>query len=208
MANPTVLPGDLIVKGDLRVTGAMPKTARSGLTQDTEQLYPIPWQAWRVWNAYGTALPATSAADDLGLYPGTWATNSISIQTFDIKTLSTSLFARCVQPLPPEYDDGATVKVRFHAGAKTTVSDTSLDLDLVTYKSDLEEGIGSDICDTAAIDINSLVLASRDFTITPTTLVKGDYLDMRVEIACVDSATATALIGLIGASYLVLDIKG
>ena len=47
MANPTTLPGDLIVAGDLRVNGAVnPKIAKSNLILLAElQAFPIPLTA-------------------------------------------------------------------------------------------------------------------------------------------------------------------
>jgi hypothetical protein len=56
--------------------------------------------------------------------------------------------------------------------------------------------------------INSLVLAAKSFTITPSGLVAGDTLDVRIAIACTDAATGTAVTPTIAAIDLLCDIRG
>ena len=181
----------------------------AALRQQTFQRIHIPFTSWRVWNAMETNLPGTSAADDLGLYGGTFGTASPTLQTYDVKTVgATNLYARAAIALPHNYDDGETVQLRFHAGMKTTVADTSCTLDVECYESDLEEGIGSDLCSTAATTINSLTLADIDFTITATALVAGDVLDVRINAAPNDGAGGTAVIGMIGNAELLCDTRG
>lgn len=186
----------------------LPTINRAYMTQDALAAYPISPLAWRVHDAPQTNLPGTSSSDDLGVYGATFATNSLYIATYDVKTLTTTLYARTFLYLPAEYDPGETVTVRLYAGMKTTVASTSATVDVQCYESDGFGGIGSDLCTTSATSINSLTAANKDFTITPTTLAAGDLLDIRVAIAVTDAATGTAVIGAIGAAYLLLDIKG
>jgi hypothetical protein len=201
--------GDLLVPGTLTCGDLAPKLLRSQLAQEALAEYPIPWTWWRVWDALGTNLPGTSAADDLGLYGGTWATHSPAIKTYDVKAAgAVALYARAQLILPPEYEAAETVVIRLHAGMQTTVASVSATADLVAYKSDDEAGIGSDLCATAAQSINSLVLADKDFTITATTLAPGDVLDVRLHLAINDAATATAVIGIVGKAALLCDIRG
>lgn len=212
MANPAKFPGDINVPGTIYARGSppiSPPLARTYLEQDNNQVYPIPWTWWRVWNAFHTNLPGTSAADDLGLYGGTFGTDSPSIRTYDLKAAgATNLYARASIPLPMEYVAGETLVLRFHAGMLTTVADATATLDVVAYKSDREAGIGADLCATGAQSINNLTLADKDFTITPTTLEPGDLLDVRMHLAINDAATGTAVIGIVGAIERVCDIKG
>lgn len=205
----TVFDNDVRIIGSLSVTEAIPEVGRSDLTQESLAKYAIPWTAWRIWDNYFTNLPGTPAVDDLGLVGGTWATNPPSIQTADLKTAGpTNSFARCMVALPPEYVAGQTVVLRFHAGMKTTVADQSSTLDCVAFESDLEDGISSDLVTTAVTSINSLTDADVDFSLTSTALVPGDILDIRIQLAVDDTATGTAVIGIIGAAYLLCDIKG
>jgi hypothetical protein len=200
--------GDLRIAGDLTVDGAMPTISRTSLVQDPNIAFAVPMTSLRVWDAIATNLPGAAANDDLGLDGGTWATNSPCITTGDVKAASSTRYARFQVALPAEYDAGQTVTLRFHAGMKTTVADTSCTLDLVAYKSDQEAGIGADLCATAAQSINSLTDADYDFVITPTGLTAGDVLDCRIAVAYVDAATGTAVIAQIGAIELLCDIKG
>lgn len=210
MSTPLRIPHGAIVEGDLRYTGSLlPALPRASLEQDNLAEYPIPWTAWRVWDALATNLPGTSATDDLGLIGGTFATASPSIQTSDLKAAgATTRYARCQVALPPEYVAGQTVTIRFHAGMVTTIADNSATIDLQAYKSDDEAGISSDLVTTSATTINNLTLADKDFAITATSLAPGDVLDLRVAVAVNDASTVTAVIAIIGAASLLCDIKG
>ncbi len=214
--------GDLKVSGTLTanqvvstqasITNAMLSAnaaiARSKLAQDALAKYLIPYTAFRVWDAMQTNLPGTPAADDLALDGDTFGTGSPHLTAGDLGSAgATTRYARCQLWLPPEYDDGQTISLRLHAGMQTAIADNSCTADIECYKSDAEVGIGSDLCTTAATSINSLTFADYDFTITPTGLVSGDILDVRLTIACNDAATGTVE-PTIGAAYLLLDIKG
>lgn len=202
--------GDVRITGNLQVDGSLPDYARSNLTQDPNAVYAVPWSAFRVWDALGTNLPGAAANDDLVLDGGTWASNSPCLTAGDVKAVSTlaNRYARFQFELPVEYDAGASITLRLHAGMKTTVADQSCTLDAVVYKSDREAGIGADLCATAAASINSLTDADKDFVITPTGLTAGDVLDIRLDVAYHDDATGTAVIPQIGAVEFLIDIKG
>ena len=217
------------IEGDLQVTGHLSAAtqtipassvtnasvaadaaiARSKLAQTVLASYLVPWTAFRVWDAYHTVLPGTSATDDLALIGGTFATGSPSIQTSDLKGLGAiTRYARFSIQLPPEYEDGETVVIRAHAGMLTTVADTSATIDFEVYESNSEAGISADLCATAATTINSLTLADKDFTITASGLSAGDWLDVRMTLVVNDGATGTVVQGIVGAVELLCDIKG
>lgn len=209
MPTPAILPG-AVVQGDLTVTGSiLPAIARTKLTIDSETCFLIPWEAWRVWDAFATNLPGTAASDDLALVGGTFGTNAPSIQAGDLKAAgATTRYARCVVQIPPEFVTSGTIKIRAHAGMKTTVADNSCTIDFQAYRSDLEDGVGSDLVGTSATTINSTTEADKDFTVDSTTLLPGDYLDIRMVIACNDAATVTAVIPFVGSIELLIDIRG
>lgn len=207
-----MLPGDLIVAGDLRVNGAVnPKIAKGNLILLAElQAFPIPLTDFRVWDAMQTLLPGTPSADDLGLVGGTFGTATPSIRTEDLKALgATNKRARFLVQLPWEYVAGETVTLRFQAGMITTVAGTSATLDCEAYKlqDDPDDAIGSDLVTTSATSINSLTFASTDFVITPTSLSPGDILDVRVTIAVNDGASGTAVIAAITSAKLLADVR-
>lgn len=224
MAVAQIIKGDLKVEGSISVTGNnVPSTGtisnthiastaaieRSKLEQTTNAVYNVNLTDLRNWNAYATVLGATPAtADDLSLVDGTFATGSPLVQTGDVKATSSTQYARFPVNLPAEYDDGETVTLRIRAGAETTVADGSMTLDVEAYEIDGSGGIGSDICATDAQSINSLTYGDKDFTITPSGLVAGDVLDVRIAIAYVDTATATAVIGSISKIQLLCDVRG
>ena len=208
------LSADSMTLANGTVTNAMVHAAaaidRSKLAQDDLTKYAIPWDAFKVWNAYATPLANTASADDLGLIGGTWASASPMLQTIDQKnnTAATSCFARFFVALPAEYVTGETVQIRFNCYMVTTVASTTATVDLVAYESTKAGGIGSDLVTTSATSINSLTPANVDFTVNPAGLAAGDILDCRVDIAINDTATGTAVIGAIGYAALMCDVKG
>lgn len=204
-------PGDIDVQGDAFLRGAiLPAPSRSFLAQDNLQVFKIQLASFRIWDAFHTNLPGTSATDDLALIGGTFATLAPSIQTYDLQNATATLYARVSIPLPVEYVAAQTIVLRFHAGMITNFADGSATLDVQAYESidGAALGISADLCTTAAQSINSTTLADKDFIITPTALSPGDILDVRVTIAIVDTATGAELIGVIGSAALLADIKG
>lgn len=186
-----------------------PGWTRDQLVQDNLKPYTIPWTWWRVFDALQTNLPGTAATDDLALIGGTFATASPSIQAGDLKAAgATTRYARAQIPLPAEYVAGETVVLRFHAAVQTTIADASCVLDVECFKTDEEVSISADLYAGAALDINSTTFADKDFAVTPTVLVPGDLLDVRIAITCTDAATGTAVIPTIGAAKLLADVKG
>jgi hypothetical protein len=181
---------------------------RTKLATDSLKKFVVPFTDLRVWDAMQTNLPGTAASDDLALIGGTFGTNSPMIKTSDAKATTVTQRARFMVSLPAEYVADGSVRIRLHAGMGTTVSDTTATVDIEAYESNKEGGISSDLCSTAAQSINSLTLADKDFTITDTSLAPGDWLDVRVTIAITDSATATAVLGVIGSIELLCDIIG
>ncbi len=209
MAN-TSFDGGIIVPDDIRLGGKItPGLDRDEVLAVAElQPFTVPWTLWRVWNAVTTNLPASSGDDDLSLVGGTWTTDVPSIQTEDFGGASSVQYARAQIQLPWDYLTGQTVKLRFHAGALTTLPDTTCDLDVICYKSDEESLVDAgDICATAAQSIKSLTFADIDFTITPTTLAPGDLLDVRVSITYVDAGDLGTMVGCIGAVQLLCDVR-
>jgi len=207
------LTADTMTLPDASVSNASIKSdaaiARTKLAQETLARFPVKLTDFRVWDAFQTPLPGTSATDDLGLYGGTFATNSPQIKTYDVKAAGAqTLRARALITLPAEYEDAETVNIRIHGGMETTVADGSCTVDVEAYEVDSEGGISADLCDTGAQNMNFLVKDDYDFVITATDLVAGDVLDVRISIAVSDGATATAVIAAIGAVELLCDIRG
>jgi len=201
--------GDLRVAGDLFVDKDIPDIPRSSLTQDVLAEFSVPFTECRVHDAITTLLPSAGATDDLGLYGGTFGTNSPKLSTGDLKAAgATTRYARFQVVLPAEYDAAQTLKLRASAGMETTVADNTATVDFEVYKSDREAGVGSDLCTTAAQSCNSLTFADKDFTIDPTGLAAGDVLDVRVALAVNDAATGTVVQATIGEIQLLADIKG
>lgn len=200
--------GDLRVAGDLQVDGAIPRVPRSSLMQDPLAIFAVAMMHMRRWDSLLNVLPAAGADDDLGLYGGTFGSATPKLSTGDVKAAGCTRYARFQWAIPAEYEAAETITLRLNAGMETTVAGTSAEVDVECYKANRSAGVGSDICNTAAQSINSLVFANKDFVITPIGLTAGDILDVRLTITVVDAATGTAVIGSIGAVEMLVDIKG
>lgn len=202
---------------DIRVTGAMTikengisaQTRTTIMKQDPLAIFPVNMMDLRVWDAIHTNLPGTAASDDLALIGTTFGSTSPQISAGDLKAAgATSRYARFMVELPECYEAGETVTLSLSAGMVTTVASVSCTVDVECYKIDKITGIGSDLCTTSATTINSLVFGAKSFVITPSGLVAGDVLDIRLTIACNDGATATAVKPTIAGIDLLCDIRG
>lgn len=181
---------------------------RSKLAQRANAIVGVPITAWRVHDALGTVI-ATPASDDLGITTGTFGTNVPYVSTGDLKNAgATTRYARCLVALPPDYEDAETVTLRAYAGMVTTVASSSATLDFEVWRLDKDGTLGAaDLCSTSATSINSTTADDKDFTITASTLTKGDILDIRMAIAVNDSATVTAVIGALWQLELLADLR-
>lgn len=190
-------------------SGVSAQTRTTILKQDPNKRFPIPLSSLRVWDAYGTNLPATAATDDLGLVGGTFGTAPPMIQAGDVKALgATTRYARFQVIVPECYDAAETFTLILSAGMKTTVADTTCTVDVEAFRIDKISGISADLVTTAATTINSLVFADKTFVITAASLAAGDVLDVRIAIASNDVATVGAVIPTIAGLDLVCDVKG
>jgi len=216
------LVGDLFVSGflssgtmrvpDATVTDAAvaptAAIARSKLALDSFQPYSIDLLTLRIWNAITTFL-STAGSDDLGIPSAvTFGTATPTVITSDAKAASITQYARFLFVIPIEWDTGSTLQIAINAGMDTTISDTSATIDVEAYASDGFGGVTSDHVTTAAQSINSLTPATKTFNLNTSGLAPGSTLDVRVAIAIVDGATATAVTGVIGKIDMLCDVKG
>ena len=137
-----------------------------------------------------------AVSDDMVFVNGTTGTAAPMLQGADFGGTSTSVKAAWEFILPPEYRAGSAVTVVVKAGMITTVANpgTAPTVDCEVWKDAGTGLVGSDLCTTAAQSINSLVFANKSFVITPTGLVAGDKLIIRLSLAGTDSGDAGVMI--------------
>lgn len=148
----------------------------------------------RVHDSMDDALPATAANDDMAIITGTPGTDAPTLQGVDFGGTTSDEKCAFEFVLPRTYRAGSPVTLRAKAGILTTIADDSLTLDVECWKDAGDGSVGSDICATAAQDINSLTMANKDFTITPTGLEPGDRLIIRLSFAGTDAGDLGAMI--------------
>lgn len=189
--------------------GNLSAQPRTFLKQDDNQVFGVPWHAWRQWDHRAVNLPETPASDDLGLVTGTFGTDTPTIQTGDVKNVGCTRRAGITLEVPAEYVAGQSFTLRFCAGLLTTLSSGAATLDVEVFRTNRQGVVtGADLYTGAALDIKSLTLTDKDFPLTVSALSPGDLLDVRITITIVDSATATDVIGIVACVERIVDIKG
>lgn len=201
-----VLPDGGIVSDDLAADAGIQSTQ---LEERASQLFGVSLSDAKTWDDFLSDLPTTAAADDLALVAGTTGTNSLTIETGDLKAAgATTRKAGFELIVPANYKATKSYKIRVRAGMKTTVADTSATVDVEAYKADGDGLVGSDLCSTSATTINSLSKANVDFTISASSLSPGDKLFVVVSVAVNDAATGTAVIGQVSDLKQVCTTQG
>ena len=152
-----------------------------------------------------------AAEDHLDCIGGTHGTDAPSLQTPDFggNGAAASYYARGEIRIPAEYVAGQSIELRVHAGMLTTAADQSCTVDVEAYKSDEDSTSTGDLCADAAIsdNMNSLVFADIDFTITASTLSPGDLLDVRLTVTADDDGDAGVMVGVVGSVQLLCDVR-
>jgi predicted RecA/RadA family phage recombinase len=158
----------------------------------------------RIFDEPGTPVgPAGGApsADDLGLNDGGWMTAGPALSTQDLKAAgATTEYALIQREVPADYEPGTPLSLRVNAGMDTTVADTLAEVDVEVVRAAAPT---VDINTTAAQSINSLTAADKDFVLTPTNIVPGDVLNVRVALTVNDGATGTAVLAQVYSAELV-----
>jgi hypothetical protein len=143
---------------------------------------------------------------DLLLVDNGHGTANPTLETGDVKALGAVTRTTRVQyRVPDNYMIGQAATLRLNAEMNTTIADTAATIDAEVTRA---AAPGTDICATAAQDMNDLASADFDYTLTPTDLVPGDVLDILVTVAVNDAAGVAAVIGQlnIADSAVLLDV--
>lgn len=156
--------------------------------------YKLPLTRAKVHDAMATDLTATAANDDMALITGTPGTDAPTLQGVDFGGATSDEKCAFEFVLPQEYRAGSAITCRVRAAMLTTVADTSCTVDVEAWLDAGDGAVGSDICATDAQDMNSLTPANFDFTITPTGVVPGDRLIIRLSFAGTDSGDLGVMI--------------
>lgn len=176
-------------------SGQLKQTA----TSTSVQPFAIPLSLFKKTDGI-TDTPASAATTNFGFVMGTDGTDYPHLETIDSKAATTAVVGRFFCKLPENYVAGSAVTIRFRAGMKTTIADNAAatTLGIKVYSNLGIANTGSaDLNTTTAQSIDSLTAANYDFVITPTGLVAGQDLHVKVTLTVTDAATGTAVIGTI-----------
>lgn len=142
-----------------------------------------------VVGADGAALAASETAGDFARVVGT---NQIWIQGEEASNETEVSVGYFPFVLPENYVSGGTITISAFVDVQGAGTLGSCTIDFEAYKMTLATGaVGSDLVTTAAQAINATG-AEKTFTVTPTGLVAGDKLVVKMTTSVVESA-ATAI---------------
>ncbi len=148
----------------------------------------------KVHDAMTTDLTGTANADDMGLITGTPGTDAPTLQGVDFGGTTSDEKGSFEYVLPPTYQAGTTFTLRVRAAMLTTISDGTATIDANVWEANEDGAVGSDLVTTSAQDMNSLSIADFDFVVTPTDLVAGDKIIIRLAFAGSDTGNAGVMI--------------
>lgn len=186
--------------------GTAGRLVRADLLQESLVIHPVPLTEARQVAVLSAGIPAADDATSPGLVNGTYLTSNPSIQTNDVKAAGaqTRNF-RFLYPVPEHYVAGQPVTVSVNAGMTTTIADTTATLAVDVAR---QAAPSVNIGPGGTVTINSLTAGAKTFSLTATSIVVGDVLDVRVTLAINDAATATAVIGTVNTISMLLATKG
>lgn len=184
--------------------GVLPAVARSGLTEDALAAFDVMGD---LKGADGADLALSETAGDFFKNIGTNQDLIDGEATVNETEVSVGIFTFT---LPECYVAGGDIKIRAAAGIVLAgdASLTSATIDFECYKQATDGTVGSDLVATAATAIDT-TFANKDFTVTPTGLVAGDKLNIKMTTSVVEAATGTgAANSRITRLQMLCDIKG
>jgi hypothetical protein len=140
-------------------------------------------------NDDGSVLEAAAASGTFGIVNGTHAAPGLYLETEAANSSTVTTYASAVYVLPQEYVAGSniTASLAIDTNGSGTLSTNTIDLQALPLN---DAGtVGSDICATAAQNLNSTPTA-RDFTLTGTDLEPGDALLLYFTMVLTETAAS------------------
>lgn len=181
---------------DLLVAAKAAFLADGYLTQLT---VPIPVINFRVWDSLTNFLPQTAADDDLAIIEGSLGTSMPVLQGAAASGASVTSYGAIMFPLPIPVALWSTCTLRINAEETVGAATVSTTVDAQMYRGAAPT---VDICATAAIDVTGTA-GNKDFTITPTNIVDGDYFFLRIATIANDTGGTVGTVAQINSVSLV-----
>lgn len=157
----------------------------------------IPLSSLRVHDAFATNLPSTAGNDDLGLVLGTYGTNRTEVHYGDAATGTISRLAALLATVPQDYVAGEAMSIVIPF-TRDNAAEVSATVDIEVWR---EAAPTVDINSTAAVDINAAASGTATFVLTPTNLVPGEQVKIRITGAADDTGGAASDHALLGLAW-------
>lgn len=150
-------------------------------------VFPLNMEGWKIWDDMKTNLGSTAiSADDLIFTVGTYGTSAPTIKGSDVGGTSATQYARRQVPVPANYVAAGSLSLIVKAGM-AVVADSSALLVAKMYRAAAPT---VDLVVDSPYDINSVTLANVTTSISTTSIVAGDTLDIRIGTAVTDAGDA------------------
>jgi len=168
------------------VCGSTKQNALEGKINQTFTV-DIPMDEWLIWDSATLApLTATANADDLGYTLGTLGTDAPLLHAVndDAETIQ---YARQQVLVPANYIAGGAISLAITVVEGAT-ADTDAGVDANVYR---QAAPTVDINSTELQDVKGAAAGVKTFVLTPTNVVPGELLDIRIFLDIDDNAGAT-----------------
>lgn len=159
----------------------------------------IPFPLFRKDGAWLTVVDAAPGSSLLGLAATTAGVNLVGNAC---NNNAKSDYAQVAFAVPEDYKAGGTLTVRLRAKWTTTLLTVSSKVDVDAAKIAADGSLGSDLCTTAAQQVTT-AFADYDFVITPTGILPGMIITLRVSLLGDDTGGAVNTAGAISGCQLV-----
>lgn len=177
----------------------MPLLQRSQAVTETSQIYGIPLLDAK--NDDGSAVAAAAAAGKFGIVSGGFGTGGTKLQGEAASGNTKTSTAKYTVRLPQNYVAGSNFTIRV-AQRVSVICNTTGNIDANCYKSDLHGGVGADQVTTSIQTNNTTSWVNHSFSVTGTSFVAGDELDLYLQCQANDTGGANSSKSEIGSVYL------
>lgn len=155
-------------------------------TETAQKIRPagLALHQWRQTNY--AALPASATAGTL--YPNSAGTGRLRLDTENANNNAKTGTVRARIVLPQNYEDGTDITLQVRASTNGSAVGVSAVVDASVYRSNDQDGVGSDLVSTAAQTLtNDGSNQEASFTVGGGTLNAGDVLDVYLTVTVDDT---------------------
>ena len=182
----------------------MATASRANCFTETNQKIRVPLTAGV--NEDGGALVPTAAAGKFGIVSGAFGAGGYKLQGEQASGNTKTSTVKYRVPLPQNYVAGEAFSIKVKQRV-TVIANTTANIDVEARKSDDQGGVGADQVTTSAQTNNAITWVEHTFSVTGTSFVPGDEVDVLIRCQANDSGGANNSASEIGSVTLAISTK-